>query len=229
MLIHQITDLHVPDEGSTQPFGDVKANVERQLRYIDSARPDLLVISGDLTMIDRSEEACNWIKSRLPDVPCIVIPGNHDDPAMIARIFGQWPTRADYDDCSLIFADSSPDTLPDDQFELFRVDAAGQRCVLFIHHPPHLIGSGFMTLNQPLRNYAEVAHALSESAISHVFCGHYHNAAHVQCGGFDLFLTPSPAFQIALDEPAFTAESFKPAVRTIAVSASKVKSELIEV
>ncbi len=71
-LIH-ITDLH---------FGRITPDIVEQLEtQIGIARPDLCIISGDLTMRSRPRE---WRQARafidrLP-VPHMVIPGNHDLP-----------------------------------------------------------------------------------------------------------------------------------------------------
>ena len=61
MLIHQITDLHVPDDddGKNQ---HVKANITALMSYIADAAPDLLVITGDLSMTDGSVQACQWLQ-----------------------------------------------------------------------------------------------------------------------------------------------------------------------
>jgi Icc protein len=227
--IHQITDLHIPDDESDERFGHVLKNVRRQFLFIEFEKPDLLVISGDLTMNDYSEASCLWIKLNLPDVPVVVIPGNHDDPAMINRIFGAWQSRIDYDDCTLIFLDTSSDRLPPSQLEFLANVRSEKQCALFIHHPPHLIGSGFMSLNQPLLNHADVARSIGDSAVNFVFCGHLHNEAHLSCKDFELFLTPSPAFQIAIDQEQFTMEEFRPSVRKIDINADGVSSELVYV
>jgi Icc protein len=229
MKIHQITDLHVPDDDSDKRFDHVRGNVLRQFEFIAAAKPDLLVISGDLTMVDASEIGCRWVYKNMPDVPVVVIPGNHDDPKMIEAVFGRWPQELDYVDCLLIFLDTSSDYLPKDQISILRNLASTKPCALFLHHPPHLIGSGFMSKNYPLRNYADAAQAILNAGIDHVFCGHYHNSARVACNGFDLYLTPSPAFQIALETEQYTMEKCRPAVRTIDVSSGHVCSELVYV
>lgn len=229
MRIHQITDLHVPDDESDEKFSHIRRNVERQLAFVAAGLPDLLVISGDLTMTDGSEVACQWIRDSLPrDVPVIVIPGNHDDPAVIRRVFGSWPAQQHHDECSLVFVNTSSNYLPPEEMALLAV-SPGPECLLFIHHPPHRIGAGFMSTNQPLLNCDAAARAIGDSAIDHVFCGHYHNQAQVSCDGFELYLTPSPAFQIALEEIPFTMEEFEPVVRTIDVTAGRVSTELVDV
>jgi len=227
--IHQITDLHVPDNNNDERFAHIRSHVSRQFAFVGSEKPDLLVISGDLTMSDASEIGCRWIYENLPEVPVIVIPGNHDDPRMIERIFGQWPQQQDSADCSLVFLDTSSHHLPEDQLQLLSELKPRQPCLLFLHHPPHLIGSGFMSKNQPLLNYEEAAQAISAAGIAHVFCGHFHNSARVECDGFELYLAPSPAYQIPLDSEAFQMEECQPAVRTINVESGHVHSELVYV
>jgi Icc protein len=225
--IHQVTDLHVPDDSDDEMFAYVRSHVSRQFEFVGSEKPDLLVISGDLTMSDASEIGCRWIYQNLPDVPVIVIPGNHDDPKMIKNIFGQWPQQQKNADCSLIFLDSSSGHLPEEQLQLLSKLTPSPPCLLFLHHPPYLIGSGFMSKTQPLLNHREVAQAISTAGIEHVFCGHYHNSAQVECHGFKLYLTPSPAYQVALDSEEFKMEECQPAVRTIDIKSGHLYSDLV--
>ncbi|MGB5705878.1 MAG: metallophosphoesterase [Arenicellales bacterium] len=78
--ILQISDLHFGP-----PF--VAAIAEALLRAIPSLAPDAIVASGDLTQRAKRyqfEEARQFF-DRLPDIPLLVIPGNHDVP--LYRIF----------------------------------------------------------------------------------------------------------------------------------------------
>lgn len=86
-----------------------------------------------------------------------------------------------------------------------------------------------MSKNQPLLNCDDAAHVIAESAVEHVFCGLYHNHAQVACDRFDLYLTPSPAFQIALESEQFKMEELQPAVRTIQVESGRVSTALTHV
>ncbi len=231
MRIHQITDLHIPDADrvSDPQYVHVRENVLRQLRFTAEQQPDLLVVSGDLTMHDGCEHGCLWLRENLPSVPVVVIPGNHDDPTMIERLFGEWPWQRDYDDCSIVFLDTSSDLMLEADMSRLQSVNSALPCLLFMHHPPHLIGSGFMTKNQPLLNHDTAASAIGTSIIRHVFCGHYHNAAHVQCDGFELHLTPSPAFQIDLNSEHFRMEPFQPSVRVIEVDGENITTTLVHV
>lgn len=71
--IAHLSDIH---------FGDADAEVvERLVEKIDELRPDLVIVSGDLTQRARASQfrAANTFLKRLPG-PQIVIPGNHDVP-----------------------------------------------------------------------------------------------------------------------------------------------------
>lgn len=78
-LLH-ISDLH---------FGPVyQPHVgEALLRFADELQPDAVVASGDFTLRAREEQfhAAREFLDRLPDVPRIVTPGNHDVPLYRAR------------------------------------------------------------------------------------------------------------------------------------------------
>lgn len=238
MRIHQITDLHVPDSDDDENFSHVRSNVLRQLAFVASEKPDLLVISGDLTLQDASEKAYQWIKAALPDVPVKIIPGNHDDPEILWEIFGsrlcpnsRFYGVEQYGDVNVVYLNTQTETLPTDQVAFLSGLnlICTTRSLLFMHHPPHLIGGGYMSLNQPLKNHEETAQAIIHSGIEHVFCGHYHNRADVSCRGFELHLTPSPAYQISLESEQFEMQDFEVVVRTINIDANGVSTELVSV
>jgi 3',5'-cyclic AMP phosphodiesterase CpdA len=80
--IVQLSDLH---------FGTIlEPTIEPLLRTVAEIKPDLMVISGDLTQRARDgqfEEARSFLR-RLP-TPQLVLPGNHDVPAYnLLRRFG---------------------------------------------------------------------------------------------------------------------------------------------
>ena len=233
MRIHQITDLHIPDEDSGPDFQHIKPNVLKQLSFVSKDNSDLLVISGDLTMRDHSREACEWLATRLPSaMNIVVIPGNHDDPAVLWDVFGEALCRnrrffhAMPSGCGeLLFLNTTTDLVPPEQLE-FLASHKADGTVLFVHHPPDLVSDGFMARNQPLLNHAEVAALIGASTIEHVFCGHYHNVVDKACDGFSLHVTPSPAFQIALEPPTFTMERFEPGVRIIDLADGVVRTRM---
>lgn len=87
--------------GTVLQFSDIhfgcehKAAVQEALAYSRRCKPDLNLITGDITQHGRKAEfqaASQWIKA-LPD-PVFVIVGNHDVPYwdVLARLF--WPWKA---------------------------------------------------------------------------------------------------------------------------------------
>ena len=79
------TILHISDLHFGEPY--VPAVGEALLRRAHDLAPDLLVVSGDFTQRAKRrefEEAAAYLE-RLPDVPRMVVPGNHDVP--LYRVF----------------------------------------------------------------------------------------------------------------------------------------------
>ena len=75
-----ITLLHVSDLHFGPPF--VPSVGEAALRLAERVTPDTVVVSGDLTQRAKPEQFADASKfiERLPDVPRLVVPGNHDVP-----------------------------------------------------------------------------------------------------------------------------------------------------
>ncbi|HIF34032.1 MAG TPA: 3',5'-cyclic-nucleotide phosphodiesterase [Planctomycetaceae bacterium] len=75
-----LTVLHISDLHFGPPYREQIG--EKLLELTPQLRPDVIVISGDFTQRAKDEqfrEASEFIK-RLPDVPQVVVPGNHDVP-----------------------------------------------------------------------------------------------------------------------------------------------------
>lgn len=222
MLIYQITDLHVPDQGDER-WLEVSNNILAIMAYVRANPADLLVLSGDFSMRDGDVKACEWLHQVLPKhQDYALVPGNHDKPEVLARIFTD-RVGAEHDfffklakpEVDLVFVNSSDELVCQEQLIFIQQSARGKNSLLFIHHPPDLISDGFMANTQPLQNWQAVANVVAKSSISHVFCGHYHNAIDKDCDGFVLHLTPSPAFQISLSAKHFQLEEMTPRIRVI--------------
>ncbi len=75
-----MTILHVSDLHFGVPHRPVVA--EALLRFVEEASPAAIVVSGDLTQRAKAREyrAAREFLDRLPPVPLVVTPGNHDVP-----------------------------------------------------------------------------------------------------------------------------------------------------
>ena len=92
MLIAQITDLHAGDPvAGLDPHLAPTTGVRRAVRHLNAMRPRpaCVMITGDLVAEERLEryEALATVLRGL-EVPFYVIPGNHDDRALIRSVFG---------------------------------------------------------------------------------------------------------------------------------------------
>lgn len=76
----QLTLLQISDLHFGPPY--VEKVGEAALRIAPNLKPDAVIVSGDLTQRAKRQqfEAAKHFMSRLPDVPRLVIPGNHDVP-----------------------------------------------------------------------------------------------------------------------------------------------------
>lgn len=97
--------LHISDLHFGPPF--VPAVAEALLQTIPSLAPDAIVVSGDLTQRAKRHqfEEARAFFDRLPEIPLLVIPGNHD--VALWRIFERlFKPHALY--CEIITPDLNP-------------------------------------------------------------------------------------------------------------------------
>jgi 3',5'-cyclic AMP phosphodiesterase CpdA len=75
-----LTLLHISDLHFGPPY--LPEVGEAMLRLAPRLKPDVVVVSGDLTQRAKPEQfaAARDFLARLPDVPRVVVPGNHDVP-----------------------------------------------------------------------------------------------------------------------------------------------------
>lgn len=75
-----LTLLHISDIHCGPPFLDHVA--EAVVRLAPKVDPDAVIVSGDLTQRAKPQQfrAARRFIERLPDVPTLVVPGNHDVP-----------------------------------------------------------------------------------------------------------------------------------------------------
>jgi 3',5'-cyclic AMP phosphodiesterase CpdA len=93
-----LTLLHISDLHFGPPF--VPEAGEALLRAADDLEPDVIVNSGDFTQRARREQyaAARAFMERLPRVPKVVVPGNHDVPLyrVLERAFSPYALYREY-------------------------------------------------------------------------------------------------------------------------------------
>lgn len=222
MLIAHITDLHIRPLGKpAYRVSETNMMTERALAAISRLRPrpDVLVITGDLTDCGLVEEyaVLKLMLSRL-DMPVLVIPGNHDRRAELAAGLDLDPHTVIDGGFIQFVADLGPmrliglDTLvpgqshgalcPQRLSQLERAldDADEKPIALFMHHPPFACGIGHMDairLNQGAREFAALV--ARYPTIERILCGHHHRPIVTRFAGTIAQIAPSVTHQVTLD------------------------------
>ncbi|RME97364.1 MAG: metallophosphoesterase [Bacteroidetes bacterium] len=241
MRIIQITDLHLGRSG-VKPYDiDVRHNFQQILTATKAAQPDLLLISGDLCLEVGEREIYEYIKEQLEAtaLPYALLAGNHDDGDLLMDVFGleRGPDgkhlyySIDQAPLPVYCLDTARYEISQSQLEWLSArlrTRARQPIVVFVHHPPVLMGVPFMDRQYPLRNHAELSAVLhAHDAPCYVFCGHYHVDKSLHQGNLQVFVTPSCFFQIDWREENFAVAHRRIAYRDILLRKEGVVQGLV--
>jgi 3',5'-cyclic AMP phosphodiesterase CpdA len=207
-VIAHVSDLH---------FGrHDEAAAEHLLADISEVRPDLVVVTGDLTQRARHRQfaAARAFLERLPR-PVIVIPGNHDVPLydVIQRFVGRLARYRRYicEELQPFFADDEIavlglNTARSATFSSGRISYAQAAAIksvfaevpadrlriLAIHHPLAVpVEAGDLT---PVGRAAMARRAMTEAGVRLVLSGHFHQAYSGDLPGSDLVADGSILF-----------------------------------
>jgi len=232
----QITDTHIVQPGELL-YGqvDTAAHLRERIEEINRIRPrpDVVMITGDLVERAKPDSYALFreIVSGL-EMPVYVIPGNHDDPAMMvdclaetswypaSHLTGQY-TVEDYD-FRILALNSHFDgsELPDyDGLRLEWLQTELQRSakptLLAIHHPPMKTGIEFIDMGGE-GWFSGLAQLLTEHPqVKLVICGHCHIDLIGNISQVPVYMAGSTAHQLvaarAMDiAPAFDTSSIPP-------------------
>ncbi|TCT03864.1 phosphodiesterase [Aquabacter spiritensis] len=224
MLIAQLTDTHIRAPGSLA-YGvvDTAAFLEDAVAHLAALRPrpDVLIVTGDLTDFDRPEEYARFkaLTAALP-MPVFPIPGNHDSAAGLAAAFPDIAARAaggklnyavDDFPVRLVMLDSSVPTAPHGELgdgtlawlDAVLAAAPARPSLVALHHPPFATGIRHMDV-QNLRDAAALETVLRRHGqVLALVCGHVHRTVLAAFAGRPASICPSPAHAVSLDlDPA---------------------------
>ena len=220
VLIAQMTDIHVGFAPDEQPeelnLTRFRATLARLLNGPN--RPDLLVLSGDIT--DHGDlESFAKTAEMLKDCPCPIIPlvGNHDSRAGLLSAF---PQVVPADGGFLHYVVEAPlglriiclDTLEDGRhggafcearaewLAARLAEAPDTPTLIFMHHPPVVAGIDWM---DPAPDEPWIMRLRSvlvgQQQVQAIHCGHLHRQITTQFAGIPLGVTPSVAPLVAMD------------------------------
>ncbi|QCI68339.1 phosphodiesterase [Phreatobacter stygius] len=236
MLIAHLTDLHIRPVGlPAYRTAETNALTERALEAVLALapRPDVVVISGDLTDngLVAEYENLKRLLARLP-MPVWLIPGNHDRRENLKAVLADFPGLAQHDKYAQWATDLGP-------LRLIGLDTvipgsgAGRLCprrlewlaerlaedkakptVIVMHHPPFACGLQLMDNIMLVEGVDELAAIIrANSQVVRILCGHHHRPIQTMFAGTLAMIAPSVAHQVVLDmrEGAQPAFNFEPA------------------
>jgi 3',5'-cyclic-AMP phosphodiesterase len=221
MLIAQLTDLHVQPTG--KPANRVvETNVltERALRTVAAfqPRPDVLVITGDLTDCGLADAYANLARMlhRHAQMPVFVIPGNHDcrdalrkglghlpgvtaDPHFVQYAVEDYPMRLILLD-TLVPGEAHGELCDERLNFLDRTLAAApdRPTIVAMHHPPFACGIGHMDRIN-LRNAKQFTGVIARHRqVERIICGHHHRPVIARVAHAIVLIAPSVAHQVEM-------------------------------
>ena len=232
--IVQVTDTHIHREPGARMKGmDTNASLLAVLEAARGEAPDLVLVTGDLVH-DGSPQGYRRLGAHLERLgaPALCIPGNHDDPRVMAEVMAtsgapagqglRWLPRAAAGAWELILLNTF---LPGevagalDAAALTRLDADLARsegpALVTLHHQPAPVGSSWMDamgLREPDGFWAVIDR---HPRVKVVLWGHVHQAFEGRRGDVALLATPSTCVQFAPGATAYRADDAHPGYRVL--------------
>ncbi|HEU0215634.1 MAG TPA: phosphodiesterase [Stellaceae bacterium] len=247
MLVAQITDTHILGAGKLfhSPRRAIPADAEPGWSFIDTAayltraiaelnhmrpRPDIVVVTGDLTDHGGAEEYTN-LRAILAaaEMPVYVIPGNHDSREGVRATFASdgylphegflhyvvegWPLRIVALDTHV--PGSHHGELCAERLDWLDRTLSGRPShptLVMMHHPPFPTGIEHMDAHALYDPAAFAAVVRRHPQIERILCGHLHRTIDHRFAGTIAGTAPATAHQLILDmTPGAPAEfTFEP-------------------
>lgn len=224
--IAHISDFHLVASGKTLGIAPMAENLAKVVAHINGLKPDLVVVTGDITHNARVAEArrAAGILAKL-EAPFYLTPGNHDDRTVLREVFGKGAMPAS-ETRHLSYVVNTPSykiialdsTDPDaDNGRICDARAAWLKAALghdprptliFMHHPPVKCAVE-ETDNPPLigvDRFAEIVARHPE--IERIMCGHIHIMAQAMLKGVPISTAPSIGMRLAWTPARLTASRF---------------------
>jgi Icc protein len=216
MLIAQISDLHVAEDGhAMRRFVDANEKLATALAYLQGLdrRPDVILATGDLTDNGRPEQYALLVELLAGcDIPLFVIPGNHDEREPFRAAFGALPYVPASGPIQYVIEDHdvrlvAVDTLREDHHDgaldaqrLAWIDATLSArpdvpTIVFMHHPPFTTGIWWMDCIglTGARDFEAVIRRHPQVRL--VLCGHLHRPIQTAWGATLVSTAPSTTHQ----------------------------------
>lgn len=220
--IAQITDIHLLAPGEKLMGLDVNDRLQKVLEHAARFEPDAYFITGDCCARAPDQETYHRLRPVLDGLgkPYYLIPGNHDDRAMMRNAFyleghGQEAVKGlvRVNENDFLFLDSSAGSVDEEQINwLAKALKQYPEADIVMHHPPIPMGVRFMDDRYPLQDTDQLLRVLTyDGRPRRVFCGHYHSARTVAYRNLHVHQCPPTSFFIDSISPDFKQIKLPPA------------------
>lgn len=202
------------------------------MRKVETLKPDLLLATGDLSE-DGSPDSYQALKDAFQPlgVPVLTLPGNHDDPRLLADTFPGSPVDtikvSNQGPWQIIRLNSCLPGKPEgrlpevvlNELEVFLAGHQDRPCLIALHHQPIIINSPWIDkyrLMDP-ENFLQLIDRYSN--VKAVLWGHVHQVYESVRSGTAMLSGPSSAINGVPGALRFTPDSLGPAYRWLSLNA----------
>lgn len=218
MLIAQITDIHIGfDKGNPEEHNMVRLRAVLDHLVNGPNRPDLLLLSGDLTEDGAPEDYARLVEAvSICPFPVWPMAGNHDVRDALLDAFPHTPRSPDgfvhytleHGSLRLIVLDTlEPGRhgggLCEDRAQWLSAELSAhpdQPTLVALHHPPFPAGIPWMDTDAREPWVARLAGALEgHGQVKGLICGHLHRTILSHWAGLPVLVCPSTAPAVGLD------------------------------
>lgn len=231
ILVAQITDTHLFANTNEQLLGlQTQASFQAVLQQVKELNPcpDVLLLTGDLSQ-DGTSESYELLQRmvRPLGIPTYWLPGNHDQPEVMAQVLTRSPISAqksirvggwhflllDSTVAGCVHGELSPSSLEWLDHELSQSN--GMPTLIAFHHPPFAVGASWMN-DIGLRNADQLFAVCDRHPhIRLVLFGHIHQEFAHQRHGVHYLGTPSTCIQFKPNCSDFSLDEKSPGLRLI--------------
>lgn len=240
----QVTDPHLFGDTTRELYG---LNTAVSLRLVLEAalgagrRPDAVVVTGDIGDDFSAAAYANFRRALAGcGAPVFCLPGNHDDPALMATLLNdrgfQYCGRARLGGWGIVLIDTHIDGDASGRVappELARLESdlralADVPVLVCMHHPPVPVGSVWLDA-VGLHNGPEFLAVVDRHPqVRAVLAGHVHQAFEAQRGAVRLLATPSTCAQFAPGTPGCVMDRRPPGYRWLSLRADGTLETQVE-
>ena len=227
MLVVQVTDCHLPADSKHGYRGtNAHQNLESLIRKVRVLKPDILLATGDLSE-DGSRTSYRTLHKILEPlgIPVLALPGNHDDPALLATTFPGSPVDtisvSDHQAWQIIRLNSCLPAKPEgrinkrvlNELESYLTDCESKPSLIALHHQPITVGSPWIDKYR-LMDPEHFLHLIDRFPnVKAVVWGHVHQAFDTVRNGVAMLGGPSSAINGLPGAQRFTPDPSGPACR----------------